>query len=253
MFGIICLISYVQTKSILSDPAQPKHCTCRPVAAALCPDNCTMSPPACHICSYAQPRPDKPVKVYHLHNSSRHIRQLMGVEGHEDNPLYLCPTCQAPHSVRPTTGLNVCVSTSQLHNFHFPREDIVVSPDTLHTDWITIPGATIKQLSFAWRIDYHKEPRPQRVLLVAGLNDLIKVGSAEELKESVLDFEEVVRHQNRYHAHLGCNELYVAPLLIPPKLAWFPDNGPMPHGFENRLKEPRTTTPGSMSSTLGTV
>ena len=63
------------------------------------------------------------------------------------------------------------------------------------------------------------------MLLVAGLYDLIKVGSAEELKESVLDFEEVVRHQNRYHAHLGCNELYVAPLLIPPKLAWFPDNG----------------------------
>ena len=31
--------------------------------------------------------------------------------------------------------------------------------------------------------------------------------------------------------------MYVAPLLIPPKLAWFPDNGPMPHGFENRLKE----------------
>ena len=221
--------------NLSSDPAQPMHCTCRSVLAAL--SICTMSPPACHICSYAQPRPDKPVKVYHLHNSSRHIRQLMGVEGHEDNPLYLCPTCQAPHSARPTTGLNVCVSTSQLHNFHFPREDIVVSPDTLHTDWITIPGATIKQLSFAWRIDYHKEPRPQRVLLVAGLNDLIKVGSAEELKESVLDFEEVVRHQNRYHAHLGCNELYVAPLLIPPKLAWFPDNGPMPHGFENRLKE----------------
>ena len=182
-----------------------------------------MSPPACHICSYAQPRPDKPVEVYHLHNSSRHIRQLMGVEGHEDNPLYMCPTCQAPHSARPTTGLNVCVSTSQLHNFHFPREDIVVSPDTLHTDWITIPGATVKQLSFAWRIDYHKESRPQRVLLVAGLNDLIKVGNAEELKERVLDFEEVVRHQNRYHAHIGCNEFYVAPILIPPKLAWFPN------------------------------
>ena len=86
-------------------------------------------------------------------------------------------------------------------------------------------------MSFAWRIDYHKEPRAQRVLLVAGLNDLIKVGSAEELKESVLDFEEVVRHQNRYHTHLGCNELSVALILIPPKLAWFPDNWPMPLGF----------------------
>ena len=47
-------------------------------------------------------------------------------------------------------------------------------------------------------------------MLLAGLNDLIKVGGAEELKESVLDFEEVVRHQNRHHTLLGCNELYLS-------------------------------------------
>ena len=103
---------------------------------------------------------------------------MMGVAGHWDNPFYLCPSCQAPHPARLNTGLNVCVSTSQLHNFHFPREaGIVVPPDSAHVDWITIPGATIDQLSYAWRLDYLQEVRPQRVLLVAGLNDLIKGGT----------------------------------------------------------------------------
>ena len=39
------------------------------------------------------------------------------------------------------------------------------------------------------------------------------------------DFEEMVRYLNWYHTHFGCNELYVAAILLPPKLAWFPDKG----------------------------
>ena len=31
--------------------------------------------------------------------------------------------------------------------------------------------------------------------------------------------------------------LYIAPILLPPKLVWFPDNRAMPHVFVNRLKE----------------
>ena len=41
--------------------------------------------------------------------------------------------------------------------------------------------------------------------------------------------------QNRYH--FGRNEFCVAPLLNPPKLCWFPDNGPEPANYVNRLVE----------------
>ena len=115
-------------------------------------------------------------------------KSLKNLEGHY-------PSCQAPHMVRPNYGLNVCVSTSQLHNFWYPREQgVVAPPDSIHMDWLTIPGATIRELSYAWRLDYHKEPRPQRVMLLAGLNDLIKCGGPDQSKEHVIDFEEQVSH-----------------------------------------------------------
>ena len=53
-------------------------------------------------------------------------------------------------------------------------DSVVVAPDSLHVDWITIPGGTVKQLIYAWRLDYHGEERPQRLVLVAGLNELLK-------------------------------------------------------------------------------
>ena len=193
-------------------------------------------PPSCLICSYKQTRPDTPRKVKHQHDSSRQVRVMMGVEGHSTNPFYMCPSCQAAHLVRPSCGLNVCVSTSQLHNFRFPREQgLVVPADTTHVDWITIPGATIKDLAYAWRLDYQKETRPQRVLLVAGLNDLLKGANFEQFKVQVLEFEERVRQQNSFH--LTRNEFSVAPLINPPKLCWFSDNGREPPEYNNREEE----------------
>ena len=195
-------------------------------------------PPVCHICSYKQPEPDTPRQVRHRHSSSRQIRVVMGVEQHWSNPFYLCPTCQAPHLAKPNYGLNVCVSSSQLHDFHYPREESVVCPpDTLHVDWLTIPGATISDLNYAWRLDYHRETRPMRIVLVAGLNDLIKGGNEATVKDQIERFKTNIDSQNRYHHNTRRNEFCVATLLNPPKLAWFPDNGPPPPHHTNRLVE----------------
>ena len=156
----------------------------------------------------------------------------MGVAGHWDNPFYLCPSCQAPSQ---TQHWAECV---RLHNFHFPREaGIVVPPDSAHVDWITIPGATIDQLSYAWRLDYLQEVRLQRVLLVAGLNDLIKGGNVATVLESILSFRDDILSQNRYLAVNKINKFYVTPMLTPPNFAWFRDNGPKPRFYNNRLGE----------------
>ena len=134
-------------------------------------------------------------------------------------------------------GLNICVSTSQLHNVHHPRDPGVVCPqDSVHIDWLTIPGGKIDNLLHAWRLDYYHEHRPMRILLSAGLNDLVQGGTKDTLMSAIRHFKEVVDSQNRNHPRAK-NEFAVATLINPPKLVWYPDNGPPPAGHHNRLQE----------------
>jgi hypothetical protein len=134
-------------------------------------------------------------------------------------------------------GLDICVSTSQLHEFHQPREPgIVCPPDSSHVDWLTIPGAKIESLLHAWKIDYHRQTRPMRILLVAGLNDLIKGGTFESITQQIKRFKVNVDHQVHYHPAKP-NSFAVAPLLPAPKLVWFSDNGPTSPGYVDRQAE----------------
>ena len=196
------------------------------------------SAPLCQICSYRQPVPLKENAVHHQHNSPKQYRIYQNVEYEESNKMYLCPTCQNTHLARPDYGLNICLSTSQLHHFHQPRDrSVVCPPDTSHVDWLTIPGAKIADLDFAWRLDYHHQTKPMRILLVAGLNDLTKGGTRQSVMESISHFKRVIDLQNRFHPGAE-NQFAVAPLLCPPKLVWYADNGPMPHGhLGNRKNE----------------
>ena len=184
----------------------------------------------CGICSNRQTSPATPVPVYHRHNSARQVRIIQGVEYKQDNLDYFCPSCKATHKCRMPQGLNICVSTSQLHDFHHPREEgIVCPPDTSHVDWLTIPGATISDLNLAWRLDYQREWRPMRVLLIAGLNDLLKGGDFNSVVQEIKTFWHNVTYQNHVHPGLS-NQFTVATMLNPPKMVWLPDDGPIPHG-----------------------
>ena len=129
------------------------------------------------------------------------------------------------------------MSGSQLHAFHRPRDQgVVCPPDSIHCDWLTIPGGKISDLDLAWRVDYHHEKKPMRILLVAGLNDLLKGGSRESVMSSIVHFQEMVVQNNRFHPG-SQNQFAVAPLLCPPKLVWYADNGPMPVGHLGNRKE----------------
>ena len=200
-----------------------------------------MSPntsPECFICSYRQPKPDRPKKVFHHHFSSKQVRLTLGVEHVTSNLVYLCPTCQLLHLAKPDETLNVCVSDSQLHNFHFPEDkSTVIPPDTCHIDWVTIPGASIRELCDAWRLDYHRERRASRILLVGGIDHLVNGGDIVSFKEQVMGFKDNVDAQNRYHDSTSKNDFFVTTLPNPPKLCWFPDNGPTPRNYNNRLVE----------------
>ena len=153
-----------------------------------------MTPPRCNICTGRQPYPKRAVPVHHLHFSSREMRILQGVEYDPRNKDHMCPTCKAQHPAWPNCGLNVCLS--QLHEVHNPKDpEVTCPPDSLHVDWITIPGATISTLETAWQVDYLKSVRPMRVLLVAGANDLLKGGNKESLTNSILHLKNVIDDQ----------------------------------------------------------
>ena len=193
--------------------------------------------PQCQICSYRQAAPDPKVPVFHKHDSARQYRILQNVEYEEENRPYLCPSCQITHPARPEYGLNICVSASELHNFHFPSdENIVCPPDQIHVDWLSIPEATISELEYAWTVDYHRQTQPMRVLLVAGLKDLVNGATKDSFMESLRLFKKSVDYQNRYHPGAS-NQLVVAPLTCPPKLVWYQDDGPLPSDHKGNRRD----------------
>ena len=77
-----------------------------------------------------------------------------------------------------------------------------------------------------------------RVLLVAGINDLIRGGTMSSVTSSILHLRYTIEKQNAHHPRTP-NEFVVATILNPPKLTWFPDTGPPPPGHRNRLEEIR--------------
>ena len=91
-------------------------------------------------------------------------------------------------------------------------------------------------LETAWQVDYGKSVRPMRILLFAGLNDLLKGGNKDTLTNSILNLKNLIDDQNVYHPSTP-NELVVSTLLNPPNLTWFPDNVKPPTGHVNRLRE----------------
>ena len=198
--------------------------------------HCMMAP-YCNICSFRQVEGQlRP--LYHLHNSAREVRIMAGVEYNSNyygNPEYLCPTCMCMHTSVFNHGLNVCLSDSQLHNFHLPRDPhVVCPPDPFHIDWMTISGGTISDITHGFQVDYRKEVRPMRVFVAAGLNDLMRRASRDSIVERFIHLKETLDAQNVYHPHAK-NELVIATILNPPKLVWFQANGPPPANHVNHL------------------
>ena len=67
---------------------------------------------------------------------------------------------------------------------------------------------------------------------------LIKGGDRFSVMTALREFKEVVDTNNQYHAGTP-NHFAVAPLLLPPRLAWYEDNPPPgpPLSYNNRSDE----------------
>ena len=231
MSGITCMMPYdTNSVTVVSSPAQTQL-TRTPSSTVQ-----HEMAPYCMICSYRQAE-ERPYPMFHFHSSPREVRILQGVEYTTSNPDYMCPTCRVMHSTFPDYGLNVCLGTSQLHNFHQPWDPTVTCPpDPFHIDWVTISGGTIPDLTQAFTVDYRRQPRPMRIFVTAGLNDLLRGTSRDTIVERFIHLKETIDAQNVYHPHAK-NELVIATILNPPKLVWFDANGPPPPNHINQLKD----------------
>ena len=195
-------------------------------------------PRHCFICSYTQPYPQPQVLVDHRHFSSLRLRELTGVE--ESNSRYLCPSCKSHHPPYPDPRIKVVVTDSTLHQFYAPPGYSATQQydgDTMHCDYISIPGAIIDDLTHAFRLDYVEKvhPKPLDVVIVAGYNDMVNGYSRQSIMESFTRFADYVKMAGIQHGMK--NTVAVSNIMYAPQLSWFPDNGPLPRNHQGNQVE----------------
>ena len=189
----------------------------------------------CSICSQNQRHEREKRDVFHKHFSSKYAWECIADETKEE---YFCPTCKSVHSSKETTRRKVCLSSSILHEFWAPRDhrsSSVYEGDRSHVDYITIPGGKISDLTNAWKVEYFQDSRPMDVILIAGLNNLIKGYSPEEMLREYDHLVQFVHYQaHKFHPELH-NTCTIGTLYYPPQLCWLPGKGECPPGFKNHL------------------
>ena len=191
----------------------------------------------CKICSFTQPYPADQLAIYHVHFSSLRLRELNGAES--SNKGYLCPTCKSLHTPYPEPRVKIVVSDFTLHQFFAPPGHIGAdySGDIQHKDYITIPEACIEDLVHAFRLDYEHQQhnKAMDVVLVAGYNDLLKGHSKRFILHGMKEFASIVLELGKHLHPESNNTVTIAGLMYPPRLAWFPDDGREPPGYQNKI------------------
>ena len=198
-------------------------------------------PSKCYICSHTQQHTTDQKEVFHKHFSSINLRKWTFADA---KSVYLCPSCMSHHQPYPNTRIKIAVSDSTLHQFFAPPgaelESNLYKGDTVHIDYVTIPGGTIDTLTNAFRLDYITKPqnKPLDVVLVAGYNDLVKGFSRETIMWYITRFANKVISAGADLHPDNPNTVAIATLMYPPQLAWFPDNGPFPtHNYLNQKEK----------------
>ena len=194
----------------------------------------------CQICSSI---PLSPVPLYHRHFSSLYLRKILGVE--TSNVPFMCPSCMLVHQPYPSSRLKIVVSDRTLHEFFAPRDNAdsrQYTGDSLHIDYITIDGADIRTLTYAFRNEYmtSRPTKPMDVVLVGGYADLVRGYDRNYIIEKLHRFAHLVMKKTRDEnlPREAGDSIAIASLAYPPQLAWMPDNGQLPYqGYRNNLEK----------------
>ena len=191
----------------------------------------------CRICSKKRILGYKTRRVYHKHYSSKRIAKKAARAGGEKS--FNCPSCKRVHSQDTTTKrLKICITSSVLSE-HWLSSNDENSGDAIHINWICIPGATINQLTTAWEVEYFNEKRPMDIMLIGGINNIIRGSSGPSIVNAFRHFVNLVDYQGEKYHPEEPNTCVIGPLYYPPKLCWFEDDGQVPPSFQNHLRNMR--------------
>jgi hypothetical protein len=116
--------------------------------------------------------------------------------------------------------------------------EVLYEGEKSHRDYVTIPGTKIVHLHEAFMCEYGTVTIGMDVLLVAGLNDVVKGHTRNYIMQCIKDMRKAVEKQAEdYHPEVK-NTFAVSSLLYPPQICWFEDNGPVPYpGYKNNLEK----------------
>ena len=129
------------------------------------------------------------------------------------------------------------LSDSTLHNFFAPPTTTVkqYKGDILHSDYVTIPGATLDEIFHAFKLEYSYHTKPMDVFVIAGYNDLVRNHSRDMIVNTIKEFVDYV-HGLTNEDNVA-NTITVGSFLYPPQLAWFRDDGPEPDNYVNQKEK----------------
>ena len=132
--------------------------------------------------------------------------------------------------------IKVAISSSQLNEFW---ADKAYTGDSRHVDWVTSPGGTLDSLMHCWMVDYEKEKKPQDILLIAGLNDIIQ-GNGNKFMEKLEFFWDVIKEQSAKFHPQSMSTIACATLVYVLQLYKFPSDQlhqppPDNESFNNRV------------------
>ena len=92
----------------------------------------------------------------------------------------------------------------------------------MHIDFITIPGATIKNLHHAFIYEFKGLYRPVDVQLVGGVNNVLRGRTAEQVLADILNFKKSVLSMNLDPASGHLSSFAVTTVPFPPMMTIMP-------------------------------
>ena len=178
----------------------------------------------CRICSNKNILGYKTKEIRHEHFSSKYFMECEMSKSEKSGSIF-CPTCKKPHSDFDQQRVKICISSSSLHEFWAQGESgESYEGDCVHIEYITIPNARINELTVAFEIQYLEDPRPMDVILVAGIENLVKGYQKDSLMKAYKHLVDLVKWQEeKFHPDVE-NSCGIATLYYPPQVCNFDRN-----------------------------
>ena len=175
----------------------------------------------CDICSESTSviHPNGQV-FFHSHTSSKTYRMNAPTDKWGSYPCFTCE--RTPHSHKIGMRYPIIVSSSILNHWQGRRSANLYPGDDMHIDYITIPGATIKDLHHAFISEFSGVYRPVDVLLVGGVNDVLQGRTAEQVLSDILNFKKSVLSLNQDPGSGHLSSFAVATVPFPPMMTVMP-------------------------------